>query len=85
MAVKKLLEMPKRGPQKKLPKYKANEIAKDVIQNNISSLFYSITEGMNNPADKYNLSQDDIELVDKCMDQLLTKMFKSIGREWQGA
>ena len=75
-------EMPKRGPNKKLTKYKAIEIAKDVLIRHLSTAYYGVEEGTQNPTDKYDLSEDEVQLVYSMVDTLAQKMAKSIGRDY---
>lgn len=78
----KVAEMPKRGPNKKLTKTRAIEIAKDILMDNLSVAYYSVSEGTDNPTDRYGLSDDEQELVYQMLRQLGQKMAKSIGREY---
>ena len=78
----KITEMPKRGPNKKLTKTRATEIAKDVLISNLAKAYYGVEDGINNPADKYGLSEEEIQLVYSMVDTLANKMAKSIGRDY---
>lgn len=77
MAVKPVNEMPRRGPQKKLPKYKALEIAKDIIMHQLATAYYSLE---NSDYDKY--SDEEKNMIISFIDTLGKKLGKVIGRDY---
>lgn len=67
-----------RGPYKKLPKYKAAEIAKKRLVNALSVAYYGFEDD-----DYYqSLSEDEQELINQYMNIFGQKMAKSIGKEY---
>ena len=67
-----------RGPQKKLPKYKAQEIAKDRLLSSLSIAYY----GFENDDYFNSLSEEEQDLINYYMNIFGEKMAKSIGREY---
>lgn len=75
--MKIMTEMP-RGPQKKLTKTRASEMAKDCLMDALAAAYYRFE----NNNDFQNLSEEEQELVLQQTDILGAKMAKSIGREY---
>lgn len=75
--MKIMTEMP-RGPQKKLTKGRASEMAKDCLIDALSTAYYKFE----NNDDFQNLSEEEQDLVLRQTNILGAKMAKSIGREY---
>lgn len=75
--MKVINEMP-RGQQKKLPKYKAAEIAKEQLIDSLSVAYYKFE------SDDYfqSLSDEEQELIMDYMQAFGDKMAKSIGKKF---
>lgn len=67
-----------RGPQKKLTKGRASEMAKDCLIDALAAAYYRFE----NNDDFQNLSEGEQDLVLHQMNILGSKMAKSIGREY---
>lgn len=75
MAVKKVNEM-SRGPQKRLPKYKAYDMAAECIRDALATAYYKFEDNA-----EYNaLSEEEQQLVNQYYDELGTKLCKAMGK-----
>lgn len=74
--IRYLKEMP-RGPQKKLTKYNAEAIAKELLIDHLAGACYSLER------DEYNkYSDEEKELISNAVNKLGSKMAKAIGKEY---
>lgn len=74
----KIMTEMSRGPQKKLTKTRASEIAKDCLMDALAAAYYRFE----NNNDFQNLSEEEQDLVFYQMNILGAKMANSIGREY---
>ena len=78
MMIKNLDEM-SRGPQKKLPKYKARDIAAECLWDEVAKAYYSLTD---DPDFDKKYTQEEQDMIMDYYDELGKKMCKVIGKEF---